>query len=227
MRLMNSSEAVPDPSVRRRGWLWIEFIGLFVAVPIILAVFLPPSAMLPVLLVVTVVGAILLHRTPGFHWRELAQGWREIDWRIVATFSIVTACVSLAVVALVVPDAFLILCRFNPVAWLAVILLYPFLSALPQEVLFRPLFFRRYGAILPHGRSALVLNAAIFSLAHLLYWNWIVATMTFVGGLAFAWAYEARGSFPLAVVLHAVAGNILFTVGTGMLFYTGTIVRPF
>ena len=27
--------------------------------------------------------------------------------------------------------------------------LYPLLSALPQEIVFRPLFFRHYGALLP------------------------------------------------------------------------------
>src|SRR5690606_35048486 len=136
LSLMPSSQTVSEPSVRRRRRLWVEFIGLFFAAPVVLGLFLPPSAMLPELLIVTIAGVNLLHRTPGFRWRDLTYGWREIDWRIVAVFSIVTTCVSLAIVALVVPDAFLILYRFNPVAWLAVILLYPFLSALPQEVLF-------------------------------------------------------------------------------------------
>lgn len=204
-----------------------EFVGLFVMTPVGVALFLPPSAMLGALLAVTVVGVFLLHRTPGFSWSDLTLGWRQIEWRIVVQSSVVTLAVSLALVALVVPDGFLMLYRFSPVAWLAVMVLYPILSAFPQEVLFRPLFFRRYGPILPSGRGALVLNAAIFSLAHLLYWNWIVTILTFAGGLAFAWAYEEKKSFPLAVVLHAVAGNILFTVGIGILFVTGTVERPF
>lgn len=213
-----------NPSDRQ---LWLELLGLFVATPVVIAVYLPPSTMLLVLLLVTVVGMALLHRTPGFYWRDLTVGWRQIEWRIVIMFGLLTAAVSFAIVALMVPDAFLVLWRLNPVAWLVVMALYPVLSALPQEILFRPLFFRRYASILPQGTAALFLNAGVFSLAHLLYWNWIVAAMTFAGGLAFAWAYQVKRSFPLAVALHAVAGNILFTVGTGMLFYTGTIVRPF
>ncbi len=105
--------------------------------------------------------------------------------------------------------------------------LYPLLSALPQEVIFRPLFFRRYGPILPAGAGAIVLNAAVFALAHLMFWNWIVLAMTFVGGLVFAWAYAARHSFPLAVLLHVVAGWILFTVGMDVYFFAGNAVRPF
>lgn len=214
----------PRPSDLR---LIAEFVGLFVLIPVGVALFLPAAAMLGVLLVVTAVGAVLLHRTNGFSWGDLTIGWRQIEWRILVWFSAVTLSVSLALVALVLPEGLLMLYRFSPVAWLAVMVLYPLLSAFPQEVLFRPLFFRRYASILPPGRGALVLNAGIFSLAHLLYWNWIVMVMTFAGGLVFAWAYEEKKSFPLAVVLYAVAGNILFTVGLGMLFFTGTVERPF
>ncbi|MDE0111027.1 MAG: CPBP family intramembrane metalloprotease [Albidovulum sp.] len=220
------SEA-PRPAERRHRWLRIEFLCLFLAAPVFLAVFLPPSAMIPALFSVTILGTILLHRTPGFRWRDLARGWNRIDWKVVAAFAIATTVVSAGILMALLPYRWLAVLRMNPWMWLAIIGLYPFLSALPQEIVFRALFFRRYGPILPPARAALALNAAVFSLAHLLYWNWIVATLTFAGGLVFAWAYEVRGSFPLAAVLHAVAGNILFTVGIGAFFYTGTISRPF
>ena len=94
--------------------------------------------------------------------------------------------------------------------------------------MFRPLFFRRYGSLLPDGRVApIVLNAAIFSFAHLMYWSWVVAAMTFAGGLAFAWSYRVRGNFPEAVVSHSVAGIIVFVLGLGVFFYSGNVERPF
>ena len=215
------------PAERRNRWLRIEFLCLFLVAPVFLAVLLPPPAILPVLLAVTLLGMVLLHHTPGFHWRDLARGWSQIDWLVVAAFAIATTVVSVGILLTVLPGRWLVVYRMSPWLWLAIMVLYPFLSALPQEIVFRPLFFRRYGPILPPARAALILNAAVFSLAHLFFWNWIVAMMTFAGGLVFAWAYEVRRSFPLAVVLHAVAGNILFTVGIGTLFYAGTIVRPF
>jgi uncharacterized protein len=211
----------------RRLRLWAEFAGFFVVAPVALAVLLPADVMFTALFVFTGVGLVLLHLTPGFHWHDLTRGWGRIDWRLVAVFTVTTAVVAWAVVMATRPGALLGLYRFNPELWLMIMALYPVLSALPQEIVFRPLFFRRYGPILPPLRAALVLNAAIFSLAHLLYWSWVVAVMTFVGGLVFAWAYEARRSFPMAVILHAIAGNILFTVGLGMFFYTGNIQRPF
>lgn len=221
-------EIFPVAGERRRNRrLLVEFLVLFIAAPVFLAVALPPSAMLPILLLVTVVGMILLHRTPGFAWRNLLRGWKQIDWRFVAGFAVLTVIASIAVLMASIPDRWFVVFRMSPWAWLIIMLLYPIVSALPQEIVFRPLFFRRYSPILPSGRAALLLNAGVFSLAHLLYWHWAVSAMTFVGGLIFAWAYETRSSFALAVVLHAVAGNILFTIGTGYLFYTGTIVRPF
>ena len=68
-------------------------------------------------------------------------------------------------------------------------------------------------------------SAFVFALAHLVFWNWVALLLTFVGGGIFAAAYLGRGGFALAVVLHAVAGAILFTSGLGGFFYHGAIGR--
>ncbi|WP_255572142.1 CPBP family intramembrane glutamic endopeptidase [Celeribacter sp. PS-C1] len=214
-------------TVPSRALLWLEFIVLFIAVPVAVAVVLPPSAMFTALFASTLLGVVLLHFTPGFRWRDLLAGRGSFSPVTLITFAAITAGISYAVLATTAPNAIFALFRANPELWLMIMLLYPLMSALPQEVVFRPLFFRRYGTILPEGRMALTLNAGLFSLAHLLYWNWIVALMTFAGGIVFAWAYEVRKSFPLAVVLHAIAGNVLFTLGMGVFFYSGNVVRPF
>ncbi|MDJ0630111.1 MAG: CPBP family intramembrane metalloprotease [Rhodobacter sp.] len=209
---------------RRRA----EFLAFYLAAPVLMAVVLPPSAMFPVLFAVTAVGLVLLHVTEGFAWRDLFAGAGRIDWRFVALFSLATVAVGTVVILTFRPEAFGFLIRQNPGLMLMIALLYPVLSALPQEVVFRPLFFRRYAAVLPEGVTAqLLLNSAVFSFAHLMYWSWIVAAMTFSGGLAFAWAYRVRGNFPEAVVLHSLAGVIVFALGLGVYFYSGNVVRPF
>lgn len=210
-----------------RARLWAEFLIFYIAVPVAVAVALPPRWMFPVLFAVTAAGLVLLHVTRGFHWYDLARNARALPWRTVAGFAALTSAVSVAVIYLTYPQAAWVLLLEQPLLLLMIVLLYPLLSALPQEVVFRPLFFRRYGALLPGRGPAIWLNAAVFSLAHLMYWNWIVAGMTFFGGLAFAWAYEARRNFPLAVLLHSLAGQILFTVGLGVYFYSGNVTRPF
>jgi membrane protease YdiL (CAAX protease family) len=208
--------------------LWLEFLSLYVAAPLALALVLPPDALFPGLLALTVVGLALLGSTPGFCWSDLTRGIRRIGWFRVLCFTVSTGMVGATVVAATDPSTFLALPRELPGLMLAIAVLYPPVSALPQEILFRPLFFRRYGALLPQRPAVQVgLNAALFSAAHLVYWNWIVAAMTFAGGLVFAWSYRIRGNFPEAVVLHSLAGIVLFAVGLGMFFYSGNIVRPF
>lgn len=206
--------------------LWIEFLGLFVGAPIAVALLLPPSQMFPALLALTVVGLILLHLTPGFQWRRLWDG--TVSWRILGIFAGITFAGGVAVMLWRAPGQLFLLVEEQPWLMLSIALLYPPVSALPQELLFRPLFFRRYAALLPRPHNLrIALNAAIFSLAHLMYWSWVVAAMTFVGGLVFAWAYLRSGGFVMALVLHSVAGVILFAVGLGIYFYSGNVIRPF
>ncbi len=207
--------------------LRFEFGLFYVAVPLVIAVLFPPDWMFPALFAFTGLGIALLYWTPGFHWAELRYDWGNWSWRELAIFTIVMSAFCVAVIQIARPEAafFLLLNRPEMLAfiWIG----YPLASALPQELLFRSLFFRRYHAILPDGRRAYVLNAAIFSFAHLMYWSWIVAAMTFAGGLLFTWAYRQRGSFFYAVLLHAIAGNILFAAGLGVYFYSGNVQRPF
>ncbi len=211
----------------RKIRLLAEMVTLYIGVPLVLALALPASTMFTILLGVTVLGLALLHLTPGFHWHDLLHGWHRIEWPIVLGIGVVTLAAGSWLVFLTNREAWFGLLLHRPGMMITILLLYPLLSALPQELVFRPLFFRRYAEILPATPHAILLNAALFSFAHLLYWSWIVAAMTFVGGIAFAWAYEVRRNFPMAVALHAVSGSIVFIVGLGMFFYSGNIVRPF
>lgn len=206
--------------------LALEFAGLYLGLPLLLALAFPPDWLFPTLLGATTLGAILLARTPGFAWRELLRGWRGLDWRHVARVAAGTAAVAALLVALLVPEEALGLPRRMTGLWLMILLLYPLLSALPQELLFRPLFFRRYGGLFPEPRVAILVNALVFGLAHLMYWNWVAVGLTVAGGAIFADGYLRRGGFAMAVVLHAVCGAIVFTSGLGAFFYHGAIPQP-
>ncbi len=212
----------------RRTKLWIEFVALFCVGPIAAAVFLPAGMIFQVLFALTAVGIVLLAFTRDFQWSELWEGWRFIDPVLVAVFAIATASTAYFVLRLTEPDALFSLLKTQPLLLLAIIVLYPLLSALPQELVYRPLFFRRYGRILPDNMPVqVVVNAGLFSLAHLMYWSPTVLAMTFVGGLIFAFAYETRGNFPEAFVLHSLSGIIVFAIGLGSVFYSGNVIRPF
>lgn len=207
--------------------LWAEFIGFYVIIPVAVACFMPPDRLFEGLFVFMLVGLALLWATPGFHWDELLRGWRAIRWPVVAALALVTLLAGVIVMQATAPNRMFATLLDHPERLLAIAILYPLLSALPQEVVFRALYFRRYRDIMPTGPQGMVLNAALFSLAHLMYWSGIVMVMTFAGGLAFAWAHSVRRSFPMAWVMHSIAGMVIFTVGLGIYFYSGNAERPF
>ncbi|AGT09512.1 CPBP family intramembrane glutamic endopeptidase [Paracoccus aminophilus] len=215
-----------SPVTIRRGWLWAEFAALFVGVPLGVAVFLPPGRMFLALFAFSLLGMALLWRTGGFEWRSLLRGWSEIRWGKYLIFALLVGLIGWGIMWLTHPGYALNLSpqrlRFLALIWM----LYPLLSALPQELIFRALYFHRYGQLFRTKRQAIAVNAVIFSLAHLMYWSWIVAGMTFFGGWLFAHIYLKRG-FPGAWLLHALAGNMIFAVGMGAYFYSGNAVRPF
>lgn len=209
-----------------RWRLTAEFLALFVAIPVAIALFLPPRMLFPALFGFSVLGLGLLWLTGGFEWRDLLRGWGRFDWRLFLAFAAFTALASALVLWLTRPEALFAFLRRDPRFLLVIWLLYPLLSALPQELIFRVLFFHRYGPLFADPRRGVLVNAAIFALAHLMYWNWIVLIFTFFGGIAFAVGYLRRG-FPWAWMLHAIAGNILFAMGMGVYFYSGNAIRPF
>lgn len=191
-----------------------------------MALFLPRGMLFSALALFSAVGLALLWISGGFDWRGLVRGWQRLPWLHILAVMAISLGLGAGILRVTHPGATFNLVRQRPELMLLVWAAYPMLSALPQELIFRPLFFHRYDAILPRGRAAIWLNAAIFAFAHLMYWSWVVAILSFLGGLVFARAYVSRG-FPAAWVLHAVAGNALFTVGMGAYFYSGNVVRPF
>ena len=216
--------AIGTPQVTTaRARLAAEFALLSVAAPVGMGLAMPPGWLHPVFLAVVAASLALLAATPGFRWRELGHGWRNLDWREIGLVAGLTAAASLVFVLGLVPEALFRLPRRAPAFWLLLLLLYPLLSALPQEIVFRALYFRRYAQLFPDRRVAVLVNGGIFALAHLLFWSPVTLSMTFVGGVLFARSYLGRGGFPQAVVQHAICGLIVFSVGLGVFFYHGAI----
>ncbi len=207
----------------RRLRLTLECAALFVGLPVVMAVAVSPYRMRDVFIGATVVALVLLIFTPGFRWRSLVEGPILREWRAILLFTLVTMGISAALVLWLSPERFLAMPRHMTELWLRIMIWYPFLSALPQEIIYRVLFFERYGPLFPGRRWAIAANAACFGLAHLFYLNWPAVLLTTLGGVVFAWAYAGRRSFGLAFLLHMLGGQIIFTFGLGIYFYHGAI----
>jgi CAAX protease family protein len=203
--------------------LWAEFLGLFGGVPVAMAVFFGQYPLFAVVLALTVLALVLLARTPGFSTRELLCGPVLGQWKLIAAFTLAVGVLTFGLALVLVPERFLELPRQRTGLWLMIMLIYPLASALPQELMYRALFFRRYGTLFPSEKLALAVNTAAFGLAHLFYMNPVTIGLATLGGLVFGLVYMRTGSVLLATVLHAIAGMLVFTSGMGVYFYHGAV----
>jgi membrane protease YdiL (CAAX protease family) len=104
-----------------------------------------------------------------------------------------------------------------------ILVLYPILSALPQELIFCSFFFFRYADFFHKPGMMVLASALVFAYAHMLFINPIAPTLGFIAGLIFADTYQKTKSLALVTIEHGLYGNVLFLSGLGWYFYHGAI----
>ena len=103
--------------------------------------------------------------------------------------------------------------------------MYPILSALPQEFIFCSFFFERYQGIFKSERAKIIASAIVFAYAHVLFINFVAPPLSFIAGLIFALTYSKTRSLALVTIEHGLYGNVLFIIGLGWYFYHGAVVQ--
>lgn len=213
---------IPPAAVRRLR-LWAEFVILYVGGPLAVLFLFGHRLLVPLVGGLAALALVLLAVTPGFSPRAVLRRPGRTEWRLVAATAVGTFALGVGLAWLLVPERLFGLPRHAPGLWAMIMLLYPVLSALPQEVVFRVLFFERYGALFGSARLAVLANGVAFGFAHLFYLNPVAIILPMAGGLLFGWAYLRTRSLVVATLLHAVAGQAIFTSGLGVYFYHGAI----
>lgn len=103
----------------------------------------------------------------------------------------------------------------KPKFWALILFIYTIFSVYPQELIYRTFFFQRYESLFRNDALFILVNAALFSLAHLFFKNTLVMVLTFIGGILFALTFKKTKSTLLVSIEHAIYGCWLFTVGMG------------
>lgn len=176
-------------------------------------------ALLPVLAFALAV--MLADRTFSL-WRELTRGF---SWRallgIVVVFVVAGGAVAYWVSA-THPRWFLEFPRNRPETWTRIMLLYPLMSVLAQEFVYRTFYFHRYGPLFGGARwLAVGTNALLFGFGHIVVGTWFAIISTCGSGLLFAVRYALTRSFWAVFLEHTLWGWLVFTVGLGGYFFTG------
>ena len=166
---------------------------------------------------------LTLKRLQDFSWRALweGDGWATADRRRAMARFLALAAILTIVTLVIAPQRLFQFPSERFWLWCVVMVLYPLLSALPQELVYRSLLFRRYGGLIGTGWSALLINGLTFGFCHIVFNNWIAPTFSAVGGIILAHSYGQHRSLKWAALEHSLYGCWVFTVGLGWYFFTG------
>lgn len=157
-------------------------------------------------------------KLPIFNWHMVRN--KQAIGPVLKRFLISAALLTAAVLFLY-PQGFLSFPQERPRLWLAVMCLYPILSVIPQEVVFRSFFFQRYASLFTSPNAMIIASALSFGIAHVLLKNWVAVALSTLGGFLFAHTYQKHKSLGLVWLEHALYGCFVFTIGLGFFFYSG------
>lgn len=204
--------------------LLAEWLVLFVGVPLALALGwldLPGRfGKLWVLFIAMAACLLYLLLNKNFDNRRLG-GLAKIKlvWKGMLLRCVLCAALLFAAMLIFFPSNLFGLLHYNARLWLIIMLLYPFLSAWPQELIYRSFMFERYKPVFGQNRGMVMASSVAFSFLHVLYLNWIALALTLVAGYVFSINYKKTGYLATPFIEHAIYGNLLFTVGLGMFFF--------
>jgi hypothetical protein len=199
-----------------------ELAGLFLLLPLLLRWGVVALPRLVVLGLVAAGCIALLWRDPAFDRRRLFSiGDLRGSLSAIAVRGLAAAAVVVALVLALQPGALLAWPRKDPALWLAGIAIYPFLSAWPQEVVYRVFFFHRYRGLFADPRSLVAANAVAFGTLHTVYPNLVAPLLSLPAGLLLALTYRRTRTVGPVWLEHVIYGLLLFTLGLGEFFYDG------
>ena len=92
------------------------------------------------------------------------------------------------------------------------LLFYLFFSVIPQEIIFRFLFFYRYKDYFDQN-EILLLNSLVFCFCHIIYFDIYILLLSFFGNLLFSFNYLKNKSLLLVTIEHFLIGQTLIILG--------------
>lgn len=193
----------------------LEFFFIFLIIPSTIF-FLDSSIIIFLTLyLVSILSLVILYFDKTFLFTSLKK---KIDWTFVIIFSVIFFFLGFFYVLLVDKNLLFIFPKTNFKLWLIVIFIYPFLSVIPQELVYRVFFFQRYFPNINRFYFPMFLNLVVFAYGHLVFSNMHAIIITAIVSPIFTYAYLKK-SFLTCVILHSLGGQIIFTLGLGKYFF--------
>lgn len=204
--------------IAENPWLMVEFLVLFFLMPLLFFIDVFPFPKIPVIIAAALYALSCLSTDPTFDRRRMlsVQNLRTRMAGILFRLFLVTLGLVIAyplITAGTSPEV-------PPITpkWLGFLMVYAFLSAIPQEIVYRVFFFHRYRGLIRNPAAMVFASTVLFSYMHIVYRNWTAVALTLVGGFLFSRSYDKTAPLSFASIEHGLYGCACFTLGYGPYF---------
>lgn len=208
-----------------RLFVLLELGILTIGIPFAMVTVLSLRALIP-LLWITVVYAIALEKWLNPNMLAVSLKWKE-HYKPYLRPMLVKLGISCVLVIIMTwglfPEKLGNFVMQRPLVWLLVMFLYPLLSVIPQEIIFRRFFFWRYSMFFSSDMVMVLASGLTFGLVHIIFQNWVAPILSAIGGIIFARTYQRTNSLLMPVIEHSLYGCMVFTVGLGQFFFHGYV----
>lgn len=200
----------------------IEAILLYITLPLLFYWELVPIPKLLALVLFAFYCLFHLWQSGTVYFVVLNFDFREGErWKRMAQRTLLVGVFILLLVVWVQPQQLFSMPAEHTVVWINVLLIYPLLSVLPQEIIYRVYFFRRLQNLLPSDKLIVFASAFAFAFLHIIYDNWWAVGLSFLAGILFGVTYLRTNSLFWVTIEHTLFGWLIFTLGFGNYFYEG------
>lgn len=205
----------------------IECLLIFILLPVVIAVTKPLGMVYSILWLLTAFCAQSLQYQYGWTFKS-DWNWKGFTWphaRYIILRFLPFGAAMLWFTWYMIPDQLFALPKQSMIMWATIMLLYPPLSILPQEVIYRSFFLRRYTPLVRNPDHVRILCAIAFGWMHIIMLNWVAVVFSVIGGVLFADTYQKTKSLAAVCFEHMLYGCFLFTIGLGYYFFHGNAMR--
>lgn len=206
-------------------FLSIEFLLLCVALPTTIIVFKLAPMMFTFLWGAALICFLILRQADKDFLKDMWK-WDAVTWEAMRPILIRWVFASIGMLLFIYfydPEKMFRLLKERPQFVPFLLVLYPLLSALPQEFIFCSYFFKRFHPFFKTERTKIIASAIVFAYAHMMFIDWVAPTLSLIAGFIFAHTYSKTRSLALVTIEHGLYGNVLFVVGLGWYFWGGAV----
>ena len=196
-------------------YLYFEFFFIYLILPIIV-IFFQTKIFVYLFLYIIFFLSIILLKKEKFLFKSL---FKKVNWRSFFIVSIIFFLIIFFYTYLYNKKLLFNFPLNNFEHWLLVILFYPIISVLPQEIIYRVLYIKRYARLFIFKNNYnYIINTFVFSYGHLVFGNFHALILTALSSSFFLYEYK-NNSFLNCFLLHTIGGQLIFTVGLGEFFF--------